>query len=489
MKMTGAATIFLSARRWVSTAFAQGRGGVTNPDKPNIVYILADDMGYGDLACQNPQTKIPTPNLDRLAARGIRFTDAHSPSAVCTPTRYGILTGRYCWRSRLKRGVLSPWGRTLIEEGRLTVPTMLKTHGYHTACIQGSYGHGIDFSKPVASGPTTRGFDYYFGTSVPNYPPYCFMENDRTVGIPDRPKPESMFGHKGPMVEGWKLERILPELARKAVAYIDNAGKGEPPTPFFLYFPLTAPHTPIEPAARFRGKSKAGPYGDFVHQVDWTVGQIMDAVKRNGFEENILIVFTSDNGSPARDGLCGSTGPVGSVLKFGHDPNRPWRGRKGDAWDGGHREPFVARWPGRIAPGTISDEPICQVDLMATCAAILGAKLPENAGEDSYNILPALEGRKMSKPIREAIVHHSADGLFAVRQGKWKLILGLGSGSGFSKPRRVEPKPGGPRGQLYDLHADPGESKNLWLEQQDVVERLTALLEKYRKEGRSAPRL
>lgn len=499
LRMLGVCAVIVAANGWLAT-------GHVAAQVPNVVYILADDMGYGDLACQNPETKIPTPYLDRLATQGIRFTDAHSPSAVCTPTRYALLTGRYCWRTRLKSGVLRPWGRTLIEADRLTVPAMLKKRGYATACIGkwhlgwdwrtadgkpvpvGSYGEGIDFSKPVGGGPTTRGFDYYFGTSVPNYPPYCFMENDHTVGIPDRPKPNTMFGNKGPMIEGWRLEPILPELTRKAVEYIDSAEKKNPRAPFFLYVPLTAPHTPIEPAAQFRGKSKAGRYGDFVHQVDWTVGRVMAALKRNGLDENTLLIFTSDNGSPERDGSKRSTGPVGSVRKLGHFPNRPWRGRKGDAWEGGHRVPFLARWPGRFPAGAVSDEPICHVDLMATLGTLLGEKLPPDAGEDSYNILPALEGKKSDQPIREAVVHHALNGTFCVRQGKWKLILGLGSG-GFTKPGRVKPQAGGPKGQLYDLQADPGEKNNLWQERPDVVERLTALLETYKREGRSAPKM
>ncbi len=471
-------------------------------DRPNIVYILADDMGYGDLACQNPESKIPTPNLDKLATEGMRFTDAHSPSAVCSPTRYGILTGRYCWRSRLKRGVLRPWDRTLIEPGRLTVGALLKKHGYTTACIgkwhlgwdwrtkDGAVvqrGNGknswkeIDFTKPIEGGPTTKGFDYYFGTAVPNYPPYCFIENDKTLGIPSVPKPASMFGNPGPMLPGWKLVDILGALQKKAVEFIDrHAGK-----PFFLYMPLTAPHTPIAPAEEFVGKSKAGAYGDLVHQVDHVAGQVISALKRNGLEKNTLVIFTSDNGSPQRDGT-NMSGPVGSVRRFGHDPSRPWRGIKADVWDGGHRVPFIAYWPGKIAANSVNDEPVCHTDLMATVAAIVNAKLPADAGEDSCNILPALFGKRYQGPLRAAIVHHSGNGLFAIRQGRWKLITGLGSG-GWSKPNRPKPQPDGPQGQLYDLNTDPKETKNLWLQRPDIVNRLTALLNDYKTKGRSAP--
>ena len=465
---------------------------------PNIVYILADDMGYGDLACQNPESKIPTPNLDALARQGMRFTDAHSPSAVCSPTRYGILTGRYCWRSRLKRGVLRPWGRTLIEDGRLTVPSMLKKKGYATACIgkwhlgwdwrtrdgrpvEGAKWKEIDFTKAIKGGPTERGFDYYFGTAVPNYPPYCFIENDKTIGIPTVPKPSSMFGNAGPMLPGWKLVDILPALEKRAVEYIDNHTN----KPFFLYMPLTSPHTPIAPAAEFVGKSKAGAYGDLVCQVDHVAGQVVKALKRNGLEKNTLLIFTSDNGSPCRDGT-NMSGPVGSVRRFDHNPSRPYRGIKADVWDGGHRVPFIAYWPGKIEAGSASDEPVCHVDLMATIATLTKQKLPSDAGEDSHNILPVLLGNRTPKPIREAIVHHSASGMFAIRQGKWKLIMGLGSG-GWTKPTRPKPTPNGPAGQLYDMKADPAETKNLWLERQDVVNHLTVLLEKYKTEGRSTP--
>ena len=471
---------------------------------PNIVFILADDMGFGDLGCQNPKSRIPTPYLNHLASQGVRFTDAHSASAVCTPTRYAILTGRYCWRTRMKAGVLWVWEPPLIDQERLTVPKLLKRRGYHSACVgkwhlgwdwpttdgirpgRNELGKNVDFTKPIANGPTTRGFDYYFGTAVPNFPPYCFIENDRTVGIPSAMKPDDMFGCPGPMLPGWKLEEVLPGLTDKAVEYIGQRAK-EPDTPFFLYMPLTAPHTPIVPAKEFRGKSQAGKYGDFVHQVDWTAGQVVEALEKHGMADNTLVIFTSDNGSPARNGDKAS-GPTGSVLReTGHNPSGVLRGMKADIWDGGHRVPFLARWPGHIAAGTTNDELICSVDLMATCAAILDEPLPDNAGEDSYDIRPALLGEKHNKPIREALVHHSGNGAFAIRQGRWKLIIDLGSG-GWTKPRVGKPKPGGPEGQLYDMHADISERRNLWLERPDIVERLTQLLDKYRNERRSAPR-
>lgn len=473
---------------------AAGVGCDDAAHRPNIVVILADDMGYGDLACQNPESKIPTPNLDRIASEGIRFTDAHSPSAVCTPTRYSLLTGRYCWRTELKAGVLGPWDPPLTDPGRLTLPEFLKKHGYDTVCIGKWHlgwewsrtGDAIDFSKPLRGGPLDWGFDYYFGVDLPNYPPYCFIENDRTVGIPTEEKPEDMFGRPGPMMKGWKLEEVLPKLTEKAVGYI-RAKPGERPftktrdAPFFLYFSLTAPHTPIAPSPEFSGTSEAGAYGDFVFQVDWTVGEIMKALEKSGQAENTGVFFTSDNGSPGRDGTD-MGGPLNSVRRFGHNPSFIYRGIKTDVWEGGHRVPFLARWPGHIESRTVSREIISHVDLMATCAAIVGAALPHNAGVDSYNILPALTGAKLEQPIREATVHHSIDGMFAIRQGKWKLILGRGSG-GWTRGGEEE----GPPVQLYDMEADASETTNLAAEYPEVVEQLANLLLEYDRSGRSVP--
>lgn len=481
---------------------------------PNIVFILADDMGYGDLACQNSESKVPTPNLDRLAIDGIRLTDAHSPSAVCTPTRYGLLTGRYCWRSRLKNNVLWCWDKPLIEDDRLTVGALLKLHGYDTACIgkwhlgwdwptkdgeppvgigqcnHPESGSNVDFTKPIENGPTSRGFDYYFGTAVPNFPPYCFIENEHTVGIPSIMKPDSMFGCTGPMITGWDLEDILPSMTQKAVEYIDDKG-GHTPNPifrqtegepFFLYMPLTAPHTPIAPDDEFKSKSDAGAYGDFVYQVDHVVGQIRDALERNGFINDTLIIFSSDNGSPRRDGT-NMNGPVNSVLKYGHNPSYIFRGIKADIWDGGHRIPFIAFWKNRISPGTVSDEPICLTDFMATISALLGSDIPEDAAEDSYNILHVLTGTSSSVPVHEAIIHHSINGMFAIRTKKWKLIEGEGSG-GWSAIETEKNQ----TVQLYDMEHDPEEQYNVYQEHPEVVSYLKNLLKQYKESGRSAPR-
>jgi len=493
------------------TAHAAARG------YPNIVVILADDMGFGDLACQNPDSKIPTPNLDRLASRGMRFTDAHSPSSVCSPTRFGLLTGTYAWRSPLKQSVLWTWDAPLIPERTLTLGGMLRERGYSSACIgkwhlgwdwptrdgsrindtialgdynleaRKAFNEKVDLSKAITSGPTTRGFDYYFGDDVPNFAPYCFIENDRCTELPTVPKPDEMFGTPGPMVPGWKLDAVMPKITQKAVDFI-SAGPGTAPfnkkqdSPFFLYFPLTAPHTPIAPAAEFIGKSEAHRYGDYVYQVDWAVGQIINALERIEQIENTLIVFTSDNGSPANDGES-MNGEPRSVLKYGHNPSHIYRGIKADIWEGGHRVPFIASWPERIPAGTVSAEPICHVDLMATCAEIVNYALPVDAAVDSYNLLHEFEGRSSDASVREAIVHHSIDGTFAIRQGKWKLILGRGSGGWSGHGEESDPPM-----QLYDMHADVRESKNLYAEFPEIVAKLEELLRKYQMEGRSVSR-
>ena len=484
---------------------------------PNIVVILADDLGYGDPGCYNDQSKIPTPNINRLASEGMRFTDAHTPSSVCTPTRYGLLTGRYCWRTRLKRSVLWPWDPPLIPADRLTLPEMLQQAGYQTACIgkwhlgwdwplenpddaehyvtdefdgysiqqkhRERYGKNIDWKRPTRGGPTERGFDYYFGDDVPNFPPYTFIENDRVVAIPTSQKPKAMFGHAGPAVEGWDLSNVMPTITKRAVKFLDDHNSSQSNLPFFLYIPLTAPHTPIAPTEKFIGKSKAGNYGDFVHQVDWTVGQVLDAIERNGYVENTLVFFASDNGSPQRNGTQGNAGPVGSVKKdFGHDPSRPWRGMKSDAWEAGHRVPFIARWPGKILAASESDEPIILTDLMRTIANLVGHDLPHDAAEDSFDVGAALfEPNSVRAPIRPHLIHHSGNGTFAIRIDNWKLILGRGSG-GFT---RFQPAANAPAGQLYNLAIDPAEQNNLYDTNPEIVAKLTGKLKSFQEAGRT----
>jgi arylsulfatase A-like enzyme len=476
--------------------------------KPNIVFLLADDLGYGDVGCYNPQSKIPTPNLDRLAAEGMRFTDAHAPDAVCTPTRYGILTGRYCFRSRLKAGVLAPWGAPLIEDGRLTAPSMLRAQGYATACI-GKWHLGfdwpttdgqpassksglanVDFTKPLGRGPITRGFDFFYGCDAPNFPPYCFIENDHTIGIPNEAAPMSKtgFNRAGPRVPNWELIDILPALTRRAVRYIEETSKTG--KPFFLYFPITSPHFPIVPTAEFKGKSAAGDFGDWVVQTDAVVGQVLDALQRAGVAEKTLVVFTSDNGPEVVEI---DPGAYERIRAYGHRSMGDWRGVKRDAWEGGHRVAFLARWPGQIKPGAVSDETICHVDFMRTTAAITGAVVPPDAAEDSYNILPILTGKEHPKPLREATILHSANGKFALRQDEWVFIAAkTGDDNGKSgEPAWYKAErgyaPDDQPGELFDLRADPIERRNLYGEKPEIVSRLTALLDKYKSAGRSTP--
>ena len=474
-------------------------------DHPNIIIILADDLGYGDPQVYHPGSKIPTPHINRMASEGIRFTDAHTPSSVCTPTRYGILTGRYAWRTSLKQSVLWAWDKPLISPDQLTLPKMLKKMNYNTACIGKwhlgwrwpSIGHdgyvndtieignyqlkgrnelwkNIDFSKPIGGGPLEAGFDYYFGDDVPNFAPYGFIENDKMVRIPELIKPDTMYGGQGPMVEGWKLESVMPTITQKAVDYIKS--QSDQHEPFFLYFSLTAPHTPIAPVDAFKGKSRAGAYGDYVNEVDWSVGEIIEALRSTGQFENSIVVFTSDNGSPQRDGHK-MGGQLGSVKKYGHDPSHPWRGLKADIWEGGHRVPFIMSWPGHIQANKVNDQLICLTDLMATFSGLIGFDRQEVHAEDSHDFSGTLLGVHDNTNQRTSIVHHSIDGTFAFREGSWKLILGRDSG-GFSKNLKIKGIPVATNGQLYHLKDDPEENDNLYGEYPKKVTEMTRKLSK-----------
>jgi len=485
-----------NAIRLILFAVLAGPGFALADSKPNIVYILADDLGYGDVGALNPECKIPTPNLDKLAGGGMIFTDAHSSSSVCTPTRYGVLTGRYNWRTRLQQGVLGGFSRPLIERDRLTVGQLLGQHGYHCACFgkwhlgmnwqlktggfadsNNSDGWKIDYAKPIRNGPTTIGFDSFFGISASlDMPPYLYIENDRAVAIPTIDS--DAFGREGPADENLSPEDVLPQLTEKAVAYLASQRDGK--RPFFLYFPMPAPHTPIAPSKRWQGKSGLNAYADYVMQVDDTVGQVMRALEESGHAENTLLIFTSDNG-------CSPQGNFKELATFGHDPSYIFRGHKADIFEGGHRIPFIVRWPVKVQAGMASDQLICLTDFMATCADILDAELPESAGVDSVSLLPALLGVDTRKPLREAVVHHSIRGAFSIRQGRWKLELCPGSG-GWSFPR-----PGSkdvaklPPIQLYDLSADIEETRNVQADYPEVVQRLTSLLESCVDRGRSTP--
>ena len=458
---------------------------------PNIIYILADDLGYGDLSCLNDSSKIHTPNLDKLAEQGITFTDAHSNSAVCTPTRYGILTGRYAWRSRMKSGVIWSYDEHLIEPDRTTVASLLKEYGYNTACI-GKWHLGLDWAKdtagvpqfmePINNSPVTNGFDYFFGiTASLDIPPYFYIENDQITATSIdtiEAMQGKMFWRKGPIGNDFKHIEVLPKLTEKAVAFIAEQSKTD--NPFFLYFPLPAPHTPILPTEEFQGKSNTNEYGDFVLMVDDVVRQIEQAIVENGVSENTLIIFTSDNGgSPMAD--------FDELAALGHDPSYIFRGHKADIYEGGHRVPFIVKWPNKIKAGTSSTQIICATDLLATCAAIIGDTLKDYEGEDSYNILPVLLDEKTEQPIREATVHHSINGSFSIRQGKWKLEFCAGSG-GWSHPTEpMAKKQDLYPVQLYNLEKDISELNNLAEQNPEIVKELTALMQKYIDEGRSTP--
>jgi arylsulfatase A-like enzyme len=462
-------------------------------ERPNIVVILADDLGCGDLGCYNKNSIIPTPNLDRLAEQGMRFTDAHSPSAVCTPTRYGILTGQYCWRTRLKQGVLQGYDPLLIEPGRMTIASMLKKHGYATHCV-GKWHLGLgdrkptDYDQPLKPGPLSVGFDTFFGIPASlDMPPYVHVKNETLLEKPTGTIAESKmrrhggggFWRAGSIAPGFKHEEVLPKLTEQALQIIRNHAAQSEKKPLCLYFALTAPHTPWMPVKEFQGQSKAGWYGDFVMQTDVVVGQVMKALKMSGMEENTLLFVASDNGAHWTPE---------DIKQFGHSASNGRRGQKADIWEAGHRIPLLARWPGKIKAGTVSEELVGLIDLMATCAEVVGQKLPASAGEDSESFLPVLQGARMQAAVHEALVHHSGGGMFAIRQGDWKLIEGLGSG-GFTPPHSVKPQPDGPKGQLYNLAKDPQEKQNLYDKHPEQVKRLGELLEKYRKQGYSARRL
>jgi len=485
--------------------------GGARADRPNLVLILADDLGYGDVHACNPEGKIPTPNMDRLAKEGVLFTDAHSGSAVCTPTRYGIVTGRYCWRSRLQNGVLGGLSPRLIEPGRTTVAEFLKGQGYRTACI-GKWHLGmdwvkvegkhvselsiekpdevwsVDFTKPIANGPTTVGFEYYFGISASlDMVPYTFIENDRVTAVPSRDADFPMTGgiggkrtRKGPAAEGFDAVDVLPTLQKKAVEYIgDRAADAKAGKPFFLYLPLSSPHTPIVPSVEWQGKSGLSPYADFVMQTDAAVGAVLGALDRCGIARDTVVVMTSDNG-------CSPSANFDELIARGHNPSYVFRGHKADIFDGGHRIPLIVRWPARARAGVTSGQLVCLTDFMGTCADILGAKLPEGAGEDSFSFLRELTGLG-DGPKRESIVHHSINGSFAIREGKWKLELCPGSG-GWSPPRPGKDDASQmPLVQLYDMTADVGERSNAQADHPEIVRRLTRQLEKLVADGRSTP--
>lgn len=452
--------------------------------KPNIVFILADDMGYGDPGAYNPDSKIPTPNMDQLAAEGIRFTDAHSPSGVCTPTRYGIMTGRYSWRTRLKKGVTRGYSANLIDTTRTTVAKLLKNEGYATAII-GKWHLGIgeneplDYSQRLYPGPRTHGFDYYFGIPASlDMIPYVYIENEAVLELPtDSVGPSGYeyggpYWRAGPIAPSFKHIDVHPTFTQRAVNFIEQHATNASEQPFFLYLPLASPHTPWLPTENFRGISEAGEYGDFTAEVDWTVGQVMQQLEAHGMTENTLVMVASDNGSFwIQD----------DIDRYDHLSNLNLRGIKADIYEGGNRIPLIARWPAQIDPGLVSDHLVSLVDLMGTFAELLDVELPANTAEDSYSFLPQLMGKE-SLTGRTDLIMHSSGGMFAIRQGDWKLIEGRGSG-GFTQPQFIEPGPGEPIGQLYNLNEDLQETTNRYADEPEVVTELMALLNQQRDQG------
>ncbi|MFO0340432.1 MAG: sulfatase family protein [Acidobacteriota bacterium] len=453
----------------------------SQPAQPNILLILADDLGLGDVGCYSPGAKVKTPHLDRLARQGMRFTDSHSPSSVCTPTRYGLLTGRYCWRSRLKNGVLNGESSSLIEPGRPTIASLLRSAGYRTGGF-GKWHLGLGSTEPVnyanelRPAPADHGFDEYFGIPASlDMPPYLYFDGRRATALPSGRIPDNGETKRGPYWRGgaiapdFTMDEVLPRLTRRAVQFVEKPG------PYFCYVPLPAPHTPWVPSRSSLGRSQAKLYGDFVEQLDDSIGQILAAVDRSGQAARTLVIVTSDNGAPWEKRDMEENG--------GHWANLFWRGQKADAYEAGHRVPFLLRWPGRVKPGSVSDVPICHTDLFSTTCDAASLPLPPNAAEDSFSLLPALAGKQGPTTVRPHLIHHAANGLFAIREGGWKLIEGLGSG-GFTPPVKVTPTPGAPAGQLFHLAQDPFERHDLYRQHPEQVQRLTSLL----NQARSAPR-
>lgn len=458
----------------------------SKPAHPNIVFILVDDMGYGDPQCYNANSKIPTPNIDSLARDGMRFTDAHASGPLCHMSRYGLLTGRYPFRTDVSRWPKHP----LIEPGQTTIASLLKSAGYRTAMV-GKWHLGFDesggYEAPLPGGPIDCGFDSFFGIRAStDIPPYFYIRGDRAVQAPtgkiaandsDGWSPiQGAFWRAGGISPDLQLDDVLPRFTSEAIGVIEEHADSQSDRPLMLYLAYPAPHTPWLPAPAFDGLSGAGMYGDFAVMVDQMIGRVLQALELAEMADDTLVIFSSDNG------------PVwyeNDVARFDHDSSGGLRGMKADAWECGHRMPWIARWPGQVTAGSTSDQTICFTDMLATFAAIVDVPLANDAGPDSFNILPALRGAS-EPPIRDALVIRSGGKAMTIRMGPWKLITALGSG-GFSNPKRVTPGPGDPRGQLYHLAEDIGETHNLYAERPEIVERLMKKLNEISSQDRSRP--
>ncbi len=498
----------------ITFLFSSCHTSADQPKAPNIIIIYSDDQGYGDVSYLNPEAKFQTPNMDKIAREGVVFTDGHSSDAVCTPSRYSLLTGRYSWRTSLKKGVLEADGPCLIEAGRMTIASLLKANGYNTAMVgkwhlqmefQGERGVNRDWSQPFTQGPIEHGFEYFFGIPASmNYGILTWLENDRVLDPPvlwtkKKPDPsdrsygdavnpnayrmtppyESEPGEGGGWIEvapSFNDELVLETFAAKAVEFIDQATKDE--RPFFLYLPLTSPHLPHCTHPDFRGRSECGNYGDFMEETDYRVGQVLDALEANDIEKNTLVIFSSDNGA--------ETNYVYQRDTYNHYSSLHFKGGKRDIYEGGHRVPFLMRWPDRIQAGSTVDTPVCQTDYLATIADIIGAEVPENAAEDSYSLLPYMSGEVEVEEKRGPVIHHSASGHFAITDGKWKLNMLRGSGGSLA-PRFIDRQSGEAPYELYDLESDPGETTNLYFEHPEVVESLEKKITNIIQNGRSTP--
>jgi arylsulfatase A len=459
--------------------------------KPNVIIVMADDLGIGDVSPTNPDCKIKTPHLQKMADQGVTFLDAHTPSSVCTPTRYGLLTGRYNWRSRLARGVLSGTSNHLIPADRPTLGHLLKEAGYHTSMIGKWHlgwdwtkdGKKIDFAKPVKNGPDINGFDQYYGhCGSLDMAPYVWVDTGKPTAIPIREegvtKKQDPYGwyRKGPIAPDFEIEQVLPHLFQKAITRIEERVKED--QPFFIYLPLPAPHTPIVPVPPFKGASKMNPYADFVMQMDHHMGQLMAALKKNGVDDNTLLIFTSDNG-------CSPEGNFDALAKFNHSPSGKYRGHKADIYEGGHRVPLIFRWPGSIKGDRTTNSLACLTDLYTTLQDITDQPRKPLGGEDGFSLWPLLSEK--GDTDRKNIISHSISGHFAIREGDWKLCLASGSG-GWSAPKEAQAKKQGlPAMQLFNLKTDLGEKTNLVAKKPDKVKALLALLETQVTQGRSTP--
>lgn len=468
----------------------------------NVVFILADDLGYGDLSVYNPNGLIRTPVLDSLAGKSIRFTNAHASAAVSTPTRYGLMTGQYPWRSRLKQGVLWAWEEPLLTD-EITLPEMFRSVGYSTALVgkwhlgitfptktaksvdKSGDGDDVDYLKPVIDGPTHHGFDYYYGDDVPNFPPYVFIENDRFTDVPTKRLPDDMPGVHGVMSEFWNPEILLQTEVRKASEYILR----HKDKPFFLMVSLTAPHTPIAPSEKFIGKSKAGRYGDFVEEMDSRIGEILATIRKAGLANNTIIVFSSDNGSSFQDGCSHYSGLFGSILDWGHNPSGHLRGMKSDAWEGGHRIPMMIYWPEVTDNGKSCHDLVCDLDIYATFAQALSINLPKGTAADSRSLLPLLGGKT---PERKRLVSQSGNGILSYIEGDWKLIAGSGSGGSLNpyEPSGDLPHFEGGKWtcvQLFNIKVDAEEHYNLSAQLPDRVNAMMKALADEIKTTEKAP--